>query len=54
MSIREVTMPLRVTGRHHETQDSVGVDLAYLTYQGRVVRVRREVYAAGVSRKADE
>lgn len=54
MSIQEVTVALRDAGRPHEIQDNVGVDLAYLTEQGRVARIRRGVYAAVTAAKTGE
>jgi hypothetical protein len=44
MSIKDVVVALEDAGRG-ETYDNVGSDLAYLTGQGRVARVRRGVYA---------
>lgn len=54
MSIKDVTTALRQAGRPHETQDNIGVDLAYLTDQGRVRRVRRGVYTAAVTPETGE
>lgn len=45
MSINDVLAALRQAGRGHETYDNVGVDLAYLAERGRVIRVRRGIYA---------
>jgi TIR domain/Transcriptional regulator, AbiEi antitoxin len=44
MSIKDVVAALQDAGRD-ETNDNVGSDLAYLTQQGRVARIRRGVYA---------
>lgn len=44
MSIKDVVAALEDAGRD-ETYDDVGSDLAYLTGQGRVARIRRGVYA---------
>jgi hypothetical protein len=44
MSIGDVVGVLRTDGRAHVTADSVGVDLAYLAEQGRVIRVQRGIY----------
>jgi len=52
MSIQDVVVALRDAGRPHETQDNVGVDLAYLAAQGRVVRIRRGVYIDVTAAKA--
>jgi hypothetical protein len=54
MSIQDVLVALRDAGRPHETQDNVGVDLAYLAEQRRVARVRRGVYAAVTVAQAGE
>jgi hypothetical protein len=54
MSIQNVVVALRDAGRPHETPDNVGVDLAYLTEQGRVARVRGGVYAAVTAAREGE
>lgn len=51
MSIQDVVKALRDAGRPHESQDNVGVDLAYLADQGRVARIRRGVYASATRTK---
>jgi Transcriptional regulator, AbiEi antitoxin len=46
LSVHEVITGLRDSGRPHETSDNVSSDLAYLAEKGRIVRVKRGVYAA--------
>lgn len=54
MTINEVLVALRETGRVHETYDNVGVDLAYLADRGRVTRVRRGVYVSAAADRAPD
>jgi hypothetical protein len=52
LSIDGVIAALRESGRPGESRGNVGADLAYLTERGRVMRVRRGVYATGVEHRS--
>jgi hypothetical protein len=45
MTIKDVIAALQDSGRENETYDNVAADLAYLADRGRIVRLRRGVYA---------
>ena len=45
MTIKDVIAALHDSGRENETYDNIAADLAYLADRGRIVRLRRGVYA---------